>query len=188
MRFPTHSSGEKTRRFSPSSALTLAIFIAVALAGSVVLLVLLTGLLGSTEQGGLATGKLLPKIEAEGWVNGPLPDLTGKVVVVDAWATWCLPCLIEAPHLVKTYRRFSERGDVVFVGLTVEPSGMLPEIETFLRETGIEWPNGYGAVETLMHLRAEYIPAVWVANKEGVIVWNSDSSGDLEGAIEQALR
>ena len=43
------------------------------------------------DTAGLAVGEAAPKIEAAGWVNGKAPteaELQGKVVVVDAWASW----------------------------------------------------------------------------------------------------
>lgn len=40
-------------------------------------------------------------------------SLTGKVVVVNFWATWCKPCLKEIPDLSKIYERYKDRGVVV---------------------------------------------------------------------------
>ncbi|MCG6156238.1 TlpA family protein disulfide reductase [Rubinisphaera margarita] len=138
--------------------------------------------------GGLAVGEEAPEISAQGWVNGKPPeDLRGKVVVVDEWATWCLPCRKEAPHLVQTYNEFKDRDDVVFIGLTSESPDSLPAIEKFLEETGITWPNGFGAMETLMAFKAEYIPRAWVISREGRVVWNYDSRGEMSDAIRAAL-
>ncbi|MFQ5732246.1 MAG: TlpA family protein disulfide reductase [Planctomycetaceae bacterium] len=46
---------------------------------------------GGPDTAGLEVGKTAPKIEAAGWLNGKPPteeELRGKVVVVDAWASW----------------------------------------------------------------------------------------------------
>ena len=139
--------------------------------------------------GGLPAGELAPPLYAVGWINGePLPEAerAGKVTVLIAWAYWCGPCFDEAPALVAAYDRFKDRG-VQFVGLTSEGSDALDKSKEFLKAAGITWPNGYGALEPLRALRAEAIPAVWVVNKQGRIVWTFDSPGDYVDAIEQAL-
>lgn len=141
------------------------------------------------ERGGVPAGTPLPEIQAAGWVNGSPPDLQGQVVVVYAWATWCLPCYREAPELLQTYRKFRDAGDeVVFIGLTAESPPMRPRIEEYVAELGIEWPVGYGADQSLLDLQAEYLPSVWVADRRGEIIWNYDSPGTLESAIRRALR
>src|SRR6266851_5077185 len=43
-------------------------------------------------------------------------DLRGKVVVVNFWASWCIPCEQEAPDLENTWRQYQDRG-VIFVGV-----------------------------------------------------------------------
>ncbi len=142
----------------------------------------------STDRGGLAVGEVAPKISAAGWVNGEPPtDLAGKVIVVDAWATWCHPCRQAAPELVEIYQKFADRDDVVFIGLTSDEISVMPAIEKFLEEPGITWPNGYGASSCLEKFEAEYIPSAWVISRSGKIAWNYDSSGDLESAIHREL-
>ena len=141
------------------------------------------------QRGGLETGRDMPNIVADGWLNGTAPtadQLEGKVVVVSAWFVDCPNCWAEAPALVKTHDAFRDR-DVVFIGLTFDGADQLPDIEEFLSENGITWPNGYGALATLTDLNAEYFPAVWVIGRNGKVVWNYDSSGDLADGIELAL-
>ncbi len=140
------------------------------------------------SRGGLAVGSVAPKIDVAGWVDDKTPgDLSGKVVVIDAWATWCLPCREEAPHLVETWKKFADRDDVVFIGMTVEDESSLPAIKAFMKEFGITWPNAYGAKNTLTAFHAEYIPSVWVINRQGKVAWNFDSRQELTDAILEAL-
>src|SRR5690348_1129242 len=46
-------------------------------------------------------------------------SLRGKVVLVNFWATWCLPCRVEMPLLEAMYQRHRQRGFVV-IGLSVD--------------------------------------------------------------------
>ncbi|MFN0054568.1 MAG: TlpA family protein disulfide reductase [Planctomycetales bacterium] len=141
------------------------------------------------EPGQLSRGDPMPALVAAGWRNGDAPapaDLRGRVVVIDAWATWCGPCAEQVPHLVAMHKRFEDRG-VVFIGLTSEGPRDVERIEEFLEHFEITWLNGYGADETLHELGADTIPRMWVFGPDGKMIWRSGFPKTPESAIEQAL-
>ena len=60
----------------------------------------------------------LQPVHFDQW-NRELASLRGKLVVVDVWATWCVPCLERFPHIVELDRRFRDRG-VAVISMSVD--------------------------------------------------------------------
>jgi thiol-disulfide isomerase/thioredoxin len=71
-------------------------------------------------------GAVFPDLAAAGLVpltGGELPDRTGKVVLVDFWASWCTPCKASFPMLAKLHTELAGRGLVVAgIGIDEKPA------------------------------------------------------------------
>lgn len=67
---------------------------------------------------GSRTSVTFEPIHFDQW-NRELASLRGKLVVVDVWATWCLPCLERFPHMVELESRYRDRG-VAVVSMSVD--------------------------------------------------------------------
>ncbi|WP_166819694.1 TlpA family protein disulfide reductase [Thalassoroseus pseudoceratinae] len=142
----------------------------------------------TSNVGGLDVGKPTPPLVASGWIQGEPPSaesLDGEVLVVHAWSPECVHCFREAPELIELQRKYQDR--VKFIGLTFRDVDRIEAIRGFLETTGIDWLNGYGALDTLRGFEAEYLPTVWVVGRDGTVVWNKDESASLEDGIERAL-
>jgi thiol-disulfide isomerase/thioredoxin len=66
-------------------------------------------------------------------------DLRGKVVLIDFWATWCLPCKKEMPGYQKLVDLYGSRGFVV-VGLKFDTMKDTEEPTAFAKKIGVHYP------------------------------------------------
>jgi len=97
--------------------------------------------LGKPTTGGAASHGRAPDFEFTTFEGQKLAlsQLEGKGVVLNFWASWCVPCREEMPYFETTYQAYKDRG-VVFVGLAMQDR---PEdSRAFLEELRITYPNG----------------------------------------------
>jgi len=99
-----------------------------------------------------------------------LSQFRGQPVLINFWATWCPPCRLEMPDLVKAYEAHQPEGFVLLgVNLTFQDS--LPDVQAFVDEFGMTFPvllDEAGEVtENLYRLRG--LPLSVFVNREGVI-------------------
>ncbi|HEY4413488.1 MAG TPA: redoxin domain-containing protein [Gaiellaceae bacterium] len=108
----------------------------VAVAGLLVLLVWrLTHQTHPPKIGGPAPNFTLRRINATGKLD--LASLRGKPVVINFWASWCVPCKGEAKLLEQAWRQYRSQG-VVFVG--VDYHDVTSDARTFMSHHGITYP------------------------------------------------
>ncbi|MGH2970181.1 MAG: TlpA family protein disulfide reductase [Solirubrobacteraceae bacterium] len=67
-----------------------------------------------------------------------LGELRGTPIVLNFWASWCVPCREEAPVLERGWRRARERG-VLFLGLNMQD--VREDARAFIRELGLDFPH-----------------------------------------------
>ena len=65
-------------------------------------------------------------------VQHKLEDYRGKPVVLNFWATWCVPCATEMPLLNEMQKRYE--GKVVFIAASVDFDDLKPAVETFIKK------------------------------------------------------
>lgn len=70
-----------------------------------------------------------------------LSDYKGKVILLNFWATWCMPCRQEIPSLIKLQEKY--QGDIVVLGISMDANG--PEVvPDFVHQFDINYPVLYG--------------------------------------------
>lgn len=117
---------------------------------------------------------LVLQAELQAASGGPihLSDYSGKVLLVNLWATWCGPCRAETPELVRLYKEFQPKG-VEIVGLSTEnPQASAESVRAFVRTFNVDYHVGWATPEvalTLMQGRGS-IPQSFIITREGRII------------------
>ncbi len=68
-----------------------------------------------------------------------LEDFRGKVVLINFWASWCIPCRAEAVALENAWQKYKDRG-VVFIGVNIQDKE--EDARAFMKEFGVTYFNG----------------------------------------------
>lgn len=143
----------------------------------------------------LPSGVLDAKLKSARGGSFRLSDYSGKVLVVNLWATWVGPSRLETPELVKVQAHFWSQG-VRVVGLSTEnPEVSAAEVREWVRSHRVQYRTGWATPEvatTLMQGR-DVVPQTFVISRSGRIVrrfvgFNSTvTPGWWKEAIEEAL-
>ena len=106
-----------------------------------------------------------------------LSDHTGEVVLMNIWATWCLPCLVEMPSMERLYQEISEEGfEIMAVSIDAELGGFdlfgRPggDIEAFADSLGLTFSilhDPSGRIERLY--RTTGVPETFLIGRDGII-------------------
>jgi thiol-disulfide isomerase/thioredoxin len=149
------------------------------------LVVVMAGLyLGLRTEAAQQLGKLMPVLDVD--YLTPRPELAGKVVLVEFWATWCGPCIANIPHLNELQEKFRDRGLVV-VGISSEKDR--ETVEKYWQKRAMHYavalqPSG----ELQNKLGVRGIPHSFLVSRTGQIIWEGHPASLTTDYIEEVLR
>jgi peroxiredoxin len=117
-----------------------------------------------------------------------LSSLRGKIVLIDFWASWCKPCRAEMPNVVKTYKKYKDKGFEIYgVSLDQAKENWVEAIQ----QDGITWPQvsdlKYWECVAARLYNVQGIPFTVLVDKEGKILGKNLRGEELDKAVELAL-
>lgn len=96
-------------------------------------------------------------------------DFSGKVVVLDFWATWCGPCRMEIPGFIELQKQYADKGLVV-IGVSLDQDGA-SAVKPFIEKMGINYPIVLGDEAVVSAFGGiEGIPTTFIIDRAGNIV------------------
>jgi thiol-disulfide isomerase/thioredoxin len=142
---------------------------------------LLAGLVTCAVHAGVKTGEAFPDLGAFG-LEGALPDLKGKVVLVDFWASWCGPCKESFPAMNELQKEFAGKS-VVILAINVDENKA--DMEAFLKEHPATFAVVRDAKQKLVDkVEIGTMPSSFILDTEGKV--RATHSG-YEGAATKKL-
>lgn len=152
-------------------------------------------------------GETAPEIEVGNWLGeqmmpatAPLTNLRGKVVLLDFWATWCVPCFEAFPDLTEWHQSYGKKG-LQIIGLTrfyghakglqMDEANELTYLQNFKREQRLPYPFAVGkSTDNQINFGAPSLPTMVLIDKKGIVRFVQAGLVDkdkLEARIQKLL-
>jgi thiol-disulfide isomerase/thioredoxin len=117
-----------------------------------------------------------------------LSDLRGKVVLLDFWASWCKPCRMENPNVVRVYQKYKDQGfDILSVSLDRTEQAWKQAIV----QDNMDWHHvsdlKFWQSEAAKDYRVTSIPATFLLDREGRIIAKNLRGPALEAKLAEVL-
>jgi len=103
-----------------------------------------------------------------------LANYSGKVILVNLWATWCGPCRSETPELVRLHKEYASKG-LEMVGLSTEnPEASAESVRAFVRDYNVDYHIGWATPEVQIALmqmaHSNSIPQSFIIAADGCVL------------------
>lgn len=123
-----------------------------------------------------------------------LSDYRGEVILLNIWATWCIPCREEMPEIQRLHEELGDKG-LKIVAVSVDNAGEEQKIREFVSDFGLTFQvlhDGTGAIQNIY--RTTGVPETFIIDRDGVVrkrlIGHLDLTQNYEGnkrLLEQLL-
>ena len=119
-----------------------------------------------------------------------LSKIKGKVTIVDFWASWCKPCRIENPNLVKLYDTYHSKG-LEIISVSLERGNQKAFWIEAIKKDQLSWYNvsnlKFWQDPIAQAYRVNSIPATFILDKNGTLIAERLRGAELEAKIKELL-
>jgi peroxiredoxin len=145
----------------------------------------ITGLEAKID-GLLATGTKAPEwiLPSSKGSNISLKEQRGKVVLLDFWGTWCVPCLKAMPDIQAIHETFKDQ-PVEIIGVSVETESKADPLG-YVKRKGYTYTIVTEGDKITKHYKVAQFPTVYVIDKNGIII-HAEHSGNRENFKEDLI-
>jgi len=136
----------------------------------------------------LPSGTVAPQFTRTGLDGRQVSLPRGKLVLLDFWASWCAPCIVELPHLAALKKRHSDRLEIIGIAMDDSKAAAVDALKRF----PVNYPVAMGdAALGKLYGGILGLPEITLIGRDGKVIksWRGDFRADaLDAAIETALR
>jgi peroxiredoxin len=116
-----------------------------------------------------------------------LANYRGYVLVMDFFATWCIPCKESIPHLNSLNQKYGRQG-LQILGVSVD-EGNDKEVKTFATDRRISYPVAIAGEDLQTEYGLRSVPTIYIINKKGMVAEKFQGYSDQTNkAMEDAIR
>jgi peroxiredoxin len=121
-----------------------------------------------------------------------LESLRGQAVLLNLWATWCIPCRQETPYLESVYNEYKDQGFEI-VGISMDAGEAADDVAMFVEDFGVTYTILHDPQMSGMELyQVLGLPATFLIDREGVLRWMRygpipEGDGEFLAALRDVL-
>ena len=142
----------------------------------------------------LGVGVRAPNFSAATLVASPreksLTDYRGNVVMINIWATWCKPCIVEMPSIEQLHQSYAPRG-LKIIAVSVDDPGTDEQIRQFVKRLGLTFEilhdQGGQAGHVSRLYNADRYPETVIIGRDGIIRKKFSGATDRNSPVNRAL-